>query len=868
MSGVPELVRFTLVRDAQKVEPQPDTTIPLVPPGAATPQVLTELADAHHSESVQAICANFLAAGHFKPPEPDADLPIWELSRWLRERADRVSRAEVLAWLAHRDADVLTRLAHRDIASKRDSSGTEIWAGIRAEIGASLVVAMLVPDADPAVPPALNRLLLVGGLAELVLRPRRPATERDGAGEKGTGKPETDTGAEVWWALHRRKVLLPTWLSRYPERTERTEAGLLRSSKLARTPAVSDYYVVEDEWNRYEAAEIAHIENVLPHESKKRVHRRETETEQTTTTDTERTTETEVDTQQTDRGEFSRQTQRESELAFEGELSVDTTGQYGPTNVKTHLAATVDGSLAEAEQTAYKTAKEIVSRSVSKVSERTRTVRVTRTFTRITETNRHGLDNTEDEPIVGIYRWVEQVRRLRVLRYPNRFLLEFLVPEPAAWWRWLDKSRQGKGLITTRPDPFTADAKPKSDTNPELTPADINPNTDTYLKYAARYGATGLEPVPADQTVATVISRYPPLKQEKDGIPVIVEPKNEWTLEWNSQNTLTVPAGWRAKSWRAAVLAWHDGHFPEWQEQLSITISVGAGQAAAVGTTAKGSALVTQISNGAVGPISSGTVPVAVMLDAPYGYVINVELICEPTAAAIQRWRQATYEVIRGAYDLKLQEHLQELAASSIRAGIDISGMSPARAREVERTELKKHVLTLLSGQSPAASPDPWAGDEKGPWLDVSKPPRDEVMFLEQAFEWENLRYVFYPYFWANADRWPDLADITGADALFAAFLRAGSARVVVPTRPGYEDQVNFYVHTLIPWGGLGAPAPDAPGYLSIADEVQALSGPARGGVPVGSSWEVRLPTESVCLADAGLPVNPHPAIPAPPTAS
>ena len=326
-----------------------------------------------------------------------------------------------------------------------------------------------------------------------------------------------------------------------------------------------------------------------------------------------------------------------------------------------------------------------------------------------------------------------------------------------------------------------------------------------------------------------------------------------------------MPAGWKAKSWQATILAWHDGHFPSWQRQLSISMAVGAGMPSSVSTTAKGAALVTRIDTGVVGPISSGTVPVGVMLDAPYGYSINVELRCEPTEAAMFRWRQATYEVIRGAYDLRLQEHLQELAANSVRAGIDIAGVSPARAREIEQTELKKHVLTLVRGQSPAAYPDPWQAGDDGPVLDATKPPRDELMFLEQAFEWENLRYVFYPYFWADAGRWPDLADISGADALFCAFMRAGSARVVVPARPGYEDQVNFYVHTLIPWGGLGAPVPDEPGYLSIADEVQALTGPARDGVPVGNSWEVHLPTESVCLADAGLPTNQHPTIPAPP---
>ena len=28
------------------------------------------------------------------------------------------------------------------------------------------------------------------------------------------------------------------------------------------------------------------------------------------------------------------------------------------------------------------------------------------------------------------------------------------------------------------------------------------------------------------------------------------------------------------------------------------------------------------------------------------------------------------------------------------------------------------------------------------------------VAFFERAFEWENLMYTYYPYFWGRAQRW------------------------------------------------------------------------------------------------------------------
>lgn len=142
-----------------------------------------------------------------------------------------------------------------------------------------------------------------------------------------------------------------------------------------------------------------------------------------------------------------------------------------------------------------------------------------------------------------------------------------------------------------------------------------------------------------------------------------------------------------------------------------------------------------------------------------------------------------------------------------------------------------------------------------------------EIQFLEQAFEWENLTYTLYPYFWTGKDQWSDLADLSGADPDFARFLRAGSARVIVPARPGFELQAILYVYFGLIWGGGPTPAPGDEDYLSIAEEIRAQEKPPRDGEP-GESWEVRLPTTLVWLdtANSTLPVeNPKKELDEPP---
>ena len=69
----------------------------------------------------------------------------------------------------------------------------------------------------------------------------------------------------------------------------------------------------------------------------------------------------------------------------------------------------------------------------------------TRTLTRRTETrihlveeiNRHAFDNkTGSADIVGIYRFIDKIYRAQIINYGKRLMLEFIVPEPAAFLRY------------------------------------------------------------------------------------------------------------------------------------------------------------------------------------------------------------------------------------------------------------------------------------------------------------------------------------------------------------------------------------------------------------------------------------------------
>ena len=132
------------------------------------------------------------------------------------------------------------------------------------------------------------------------------------------------------------------------------------------------------------------------------------------------------------------------------------------------------------------------------------------------------------------------------------------------------------------------------------------------------------------------------------------------------------------------------------------------------------------------------------------------------------------------------------------------------------------------------------------------------VKFFEQAFDWELLSYIFYPYYWAKKCDWKALFQAQdGVDYIFQTFLQSGMGRVIVPVKEGFEAAVTYYIETGEVWNGTGIVIDtDDELYLSIVDEVTLIE-----GNDDGEEWETVVPSSltilqarSVLLDEEGLP--------------
>jgi hypothetical protein len=230
-------------------------------------------------------------------------------------------------------------------------------------------------------------------------------------------------------------------------------------------------------------------------------------------------------------------------------------------------------------------------------------------------------------------------------------------------------------------------------------------------------------------------------------------------------------------------------------------------------------------------------------------YSVDVTVHFIRNSEGFLRWQLETYAAIADAYanallryEQDLEAYRQRQAAQAARA-VDF-GENPSINQQIIRRELKKHCLAFMRNEhvGDPATEHPVADP---PRFDIADALDDgiKIRFLETAFEWDQVQFVFYPYFWARQESWAERLGVRNVDPQLQDFLSAGYARVVVPVRPGFESAVSHYMETRQVFQGTGEPSVNDPLYHSIVEEIQERTGAGKGEVAVGEAWETRMPT-------------------------
>jgi len=615
---------------------------------------------------------------------------------------------------------------------------------------------------------------------------------------------------------------------------------------------IADFRRVEQEVCCYVPGEVSHIENIMAREYKERETRSLNSIDITNERTEDREVENLTDTTTTERNEM------QSEVATV--LNEDQSEGYGASaGVSGKIAGKVDfradsfadfsssSSISDSNSQAQTHAQEITERAMERIVRKISTKRTTRILKEFEQKNIHGYDNTKgDANVTGVYRWVDKVYKNSLVNYGKRLMYEFAIPEPSkffkeAIYKQLENDENVSGIII-----------PEAPVHPTILfeidgVTDINESN--YQEIAAYYGAE-VSPKPSETIRINESFEY--AGQAPDN-----------GHETHSENkTLSIPEGYYTTGATVHASGMHDGNVVSGQ---GVSVTVGNQVFHNVNELYHNAVPLTPQS-GSTFKEFSGELALSFFAVNYLGVNAAIEIICTLSEQAKQQWQNETYLAIMEAYERKVQEYNEAQQANEVIQDTTSErvNFNPLLNRSLEKREIKRIAIELLAeqkGHSLAknnySSVDVTTGIAKVVKNSGLEVHASTVKFFEQAFDWDIMAYIFYPYFYAAEKDWTSLFQETdAADPLFQAFLQSGMARAVVPVRPGFEEAVNWYMETGEIWNGQGLVIDqDDDLYVSISEEMQTIEGAVEG------SWESRIPTsltilqaDSAVLKESGLP--------------
>jgi hypothetical protein len=609
---------------------------------------------------------------------------------------------------------------------------------------------------------------------------------------------------------------------------------------------VADLLVVKQVLKAYELADFAHVENVMTGETRDRKHRRLDVREEYIEIETEEEVEKERDLQSTERNEM--QTEAEKVVSSQFELSAGTqvsAGLGSSISFSANFDIGYSTSTEETKRKAQSYAREVTQRASERIMERVREERRTRILEEIEETNQHQFCNTTNHHVRGIYRWLNKIYEAEILNYGQRMMFDFTIPEPAAYFLYALVDNPPEDYVLEPPDPPLIRGKPlRPDQIRSDYPMDsqhgqvvLGINPGYYSLLTSQYHVTNAPVPPPEQLTVSYSEAFDePPPGDRSYHPIARAGKIEIPKDYEAYKVLV------------------DCQSNLWYSDMQVSGSIGGIQFSKMDVEGETLHLVLGL-----GRLIQGDVSFTLGIWMAKFFALSIHVLCELTDVAMKQWQQDMYDAVMAAYNQQLLDYEDKKAALGLQKGIPILGRNPLENRQIERDEIKRQVITMLMNNPDFEINSFRSADSEDdePCINPVKACENAgiIRFLEQAFEWENMLYVFYPYFWGRRNRWSEALHITDPDADFAAFLKAGAARVQLPVRPGFEEAVAYYCKTGDVWEGNDVPDIDDELYVPIIDEITAKMGTFDEGLPYPDPenrkpWPVTVPTSLVIVQD------------------
>lgn len=583
-------------------------------------------------------------------------------------------------------------------------------------------------------------------------------------------------------------------------------ASFISKGSFYNSAVMGDLLITKQYLIKYELGEVAHIESIMDRLIKERTHRRLNRTEQTNIFERQSTNETERETQTTERFSMEKETSNvvSQDIAVTAGLNVS--ADLGTVQLNTNLGFSYGYSEQTSVQEASAYSKDVTTRALQRVKEFIREQQTVTVINEVEETSLHRYENTgvDSNHVNGVYRWVDKYYLNKIINYGNRLMYEFTIPEPANFYIYRKFTDPNNSLQALRP------VHPKDVTDsPDGALTNFLGLTETnYAWWCTKYGVTDIALYPpATKTISTAIS----LNTTDGGDKAFADPK-----------AFIVPLGYKASliSVEWEYITFDSNHV---NYGLGIRIMIGGfiSTPYLYGWETTGSRVIDIENNWTPVRYANGdAIPFAVKIwhdvaDRDVWAAVTVDIKCDRTEIAENEWKVSTYNKILEAYNKQLRDYNDAVNSRLAYDNVVINGNNPEINRQIEKEELKKRCIEMFTGQRfgsfDAAVNANQSSSSVPPYPEIlfneSIKEGNTVKFIEQAFEWHNITYIFYPYFYGKKSSWQTIKKFEDkADPIFTQFLQSGYARVVIPVKPGFEDFVMIFSKVSNTFGGSGWP--------------------------------------------------------------
>ena len=228
---------------------------------------------------------------------------------------------------------------------------------------------------------------------------------------------------------------------------------------------------------------------------------------------------------------------------------------------------------------------------------------------------------------------------------------------------------------------------------------------------------------------------------------------------------------------------------------------------------------------------------------------LTVEL--ENLPSVIESWRADAWNALYNAAQTRYFGQQQQISSDIAAIEARLTSVDTLTLRREESDEVMKSILKFVLGNEFNLMPSEveaafksagadlnhgiafdgptLSGLGAGQWS-VLRQHEDIVRFINQAIEWENVVTFLYSYFWDLPQSWTFIRELRHPDPNRQAFLRAGSARVVLTVRKGWEAKWMQFTQDGTVDAELASPITGP--YLTIAQEIAAYDDRNYPGIP------------------------------------